>query len=382
MLAASSCHKEIEKPAEREKGLRTVLVYQVANNNLGTSQYNEMDIKEMMEGAAAGAIPRDGRLLVYNAGPNANPLLFEITATGNDTLKTYTTDLYSVQSERMLEVLDDMQKFAPSNQYGLVLWSHGSGWIQDGMDDPEDTGITPMSFGADRSRTMNITTLANTLAKGPELDFIYFDCCYMASVETLYELRHAAPVIAASATELLVYGMPYEQNLGDFFSPTADLVSAAGNTFRLYDHLTGSNRTCTMSVINTAGLEGLAKATAAIYSAANGNMPASYEPQRFMNRGISSCTYFDFKQYVEALCIDADGAERFEGATTLLADFNNSLAECVEYAAATPYLWNSVPLTYHCGLSTFILENDSNSTYKNYNTLSWYADVASKLKFY
>ena len=33
----------------------------------------------------------------------------------------------------------------------------------------------------------------------------------------------------------------------------------------------------------------------------------------------------------------------------------------------------------HCGLTTYILANPSDNSTKNYNTLTWYADIASAL---
>lgn len=380
-FVATGCSEKDEPEPPKEPGLRTVLVYQVANNNLGSSGYDRMDLAEMKEAALAGRIPENSHLLVYNAGYNRTPVLIELNKNGLDTLKEYSRDVYSVQSERMLEVLSDAQTLAgPTKEFGIVLWSHGSGWLQDGIADPADN-ISTKSFGSENGRTMNISTLANVLSKGPKLSFVYFDCCYMASVETLYQLRDVAPVIAASATELLVYGMPYDKNVQCFFAETPDIEQAARNTFELYDAQSGSDRTCTMSVTRTAGLDNLAKTTAAIYERAPQPYPADYTPQRFMNKGIVNCNYFDFGNYVEALCLDNAGEERFEGAKALLDDFHKALEGCVTYAAATPKLWNTVPLTYHCGLSTYILMNDAYHRNQNYYTLGWYADVASKLKF-
>ncbi len=379
-VIATGCHDDNGKNQPQPvSGLRTVLVYQVANNNLGSSRYDLADIVEMIDGAKKGDIPENSHLLVYNAGYNSDPTLVEVTSAGLDTLKTYSRAVSSVRSERMLEVLDDAETFADTEEFGLVLWSHGSGWLQDGIED--SAVVDTKSFGSDNGNTMNITTLAKVLEQGPELSFLYFDCCYMASVETLYELRNTSPVIVGSATELRTDGMPYHENLSAFFSPVPDMVKAATNTFELYDQCSGIDRTCTMSVIRTAALDSLAQATKAIYASANGNMPASYTPQRFMNRGISNCMYFDFAQYVEALCTNTDGSERFTGAAGMLADFNEAMSHCVIYAAATPMLWNTVPLDYHCGLSTYILANPNYSRNVKYYTLSWYSDVVSSLNF-
>lgn len=381
-LALPSCDPSEDNDSLPVPGRRTVLVYQVANNNLGSSGFDIDDINEMKRGASQGAIPADCRLLVYSSRPSGTPCLFEIKKDRSDTLMTYSTDVLSVDSRRMLQALSDMERFAPAGDYGLVLWSHGSGWLQDGIADSNDGELVkPLSFGSEGSarHTMNITTLANTLAKGPKLGFIYFDCCYMASVETLYQLRYAAPYIVGSATELLTAGMPYDRNLACFFAPgEADLTGAARNTFDLYNGQNGMSRTCTMSVVRTDALEALADATARIYEAADGSLPAGFVPQRFMSYGVVPCYYYDFAHYVKALCFDGE-TERFENAGELHKAFAEAMDKCVLYSAATPYLWNSVPLDHHCGMSTHIMNRESDSTLKKYSTLAWYQDVASSL---
>jgi len=375
-------HDEPDPPVPPAQVERVVLVYMVANNNLGASGYDSADIEEMLVAARAGDIKGKSRLLVYHDGTNGRPVLVEIRNGGQtDTLARYDGDAYAVETAHMKAVFDDMERLAPADEYGLVLWSHGTGWIQDGISTSGSGDVAPLSFGLDRGRTMNVTELARVI-DGRGFSFVYFDCCYMASVETLYELRNVVPVVAASATELPVCGSRYDLNVSCYFAPgEPDIIGAARNTFEYYNSMIGSSRTCTMSVINTEGLESLAAATADIYAHSSRGVPDGYTPQCFSDRSVASCQYFDFRDYVAALCLDSAGAERFDGATAMLQRFDEALGVCVSYAAATPYLWNSIPLSHHCGLSTYILKNtEAAPSTKNYNTLSWYADVASMLK--
>ena len=97
-------------PKPDEPVERTVLVYMVADNNLGSyNQLNRADLNEMVKGAADGGL-NGGRLLVYHNRPGTDrgnvPLLIEVTEQGLDTLKTYpdTPDIYSVEADRMREV--------------------------------------------------------------------------------------------------------------------------------------------------------------------------------------------------------------------------------------------------------------------------------------
>lgn len=369
LFLAVSCEDSPELPGA-ESVNRTVLVYMVASNNLGSGGFDKADLQEMQKAAAAGDIV-DGRLLVYHVPASGNPVLKEITSGGIDTLAEYGSEVSSVNSSRMREVFDDMRRLAPASDYGLVLWSHASGWLQDGMDDEiESIGATgdivPQAFGQDKGRKMNMTALARTL-EGEDFGFVYFDCCYMGAVEVAYELRKATPLVVASAAELPSPGMPYDLNVKCFFHPTPDLVGAARNTFEYYDSMSGSMRTCTMSVIKTSGMERLAAAVAAVYRQADSPWPQGYAPQRYMTE--SRCYHFDLAHYVGALTSDK----------ALLDEFNGALADVVLYEDATPSLWNRLVIESHCGLTTYIFDKESQTAIKGYNTTSWYRDVASQL---
>lgn len=350
---------------------RTVLVYMVANNNLGSNDFDAADIAEMKRAAKNGDIA-DGRMVVYHAGYNSAPVLMEITAGGADTLKIYDRSVLSVEAARMGDVFADLKKLAPADDYGLVLWSHGTGWIHDGIAGDS----RKRSFGLENGRTMNTSTLASVIAAAPvDFSFLYFDCCYMMSVETLYELRNAVPLVAGSATELPSPGQRYDLNVSRFFAmPQADITGAATNTFNEYNSFFGSDRTCTMSVVNTAGIAALASATRAVYEACGGGIPAGYTPQRFSWTSVASCRYFDMRDYIHSLCESA-------GRDDLRTAFDEAFDAAVLYAAATPKLWNAVDLDRHNGISTFILTGPDAVNTGNYNQLEWYADVASAIKF-
>ena len=360
-FVTASCQEKDQPAPPPVPTERAVLVYMAANNSLGSTGFDSADIAEMMEGAPN--IPENGALVVYHHPVKGSPALVRISAHGLDTLRTYSRDVPATRTERMNEVFDDLHKLVPAPEYGLVLWSHGTGWLEDGIN---EGGISTLSFGEDAGRKMNVSTLARVL-EGRDFAWLYFDCCYMSGVEVAYELREAVPLIVASSTELPAAGMPYQLNVPCFFKPGTDgLYEAAKNTFEHYDAKTGSARTCTISVINTQALERLASATADIFRHAGLEPPEDYRPQRFMNVSESTCRYFDFADYVRTLAL-ASGMDTTE--------FDLALADVVGYAAATPMLWASVPLDRHCGLSTYILRDPLNNTYKNYDHLQWYQNV-------
>ncbi|MDE6703365.1 MAG: hypothetical protein K2K00_06795 [Muribaculaceae bacterium] len=375
-FSAVSCnHDEPDEPlpAEVEETGRTVLVYMLSSKNgLGSSSpydYDIQDINEMVAAAKEGDIT-DGRLLVFHSASNGNQVLKEITAEGKiDTLKIYDTALVPQSVERMSQVLDDMTELSPARDYGLILWGHGTGWIEDGLDDSGSSDIKTYSYGSENnnSRKMNITSMA-TVLDGRGFGFIYFDCCYMASVEVAYQLRHVTPRLVVYPTEILAYGMPYDRNIKHFFAPEPELKEAARNTFDLYDNMTPARyRMCTVSVLNTAGLDRLAAVTRAIYANNSTGVPSGYTPQRYTTSG--NHYYCDFGGYIGALKADEEQRAEFEAA----------MAEVVELELATERIWNTLSINEHSGLSTFIMDSDNDASNKNYNRLDWFADVASSL---
>lgn len=377
----SSCGENDEpQPVPPTDESRTVLVYMVANNNLRT--FALQDMLEMQEGVDNGGLGDKGRLLVYHDA--GEPTLIEILPGRVDTLETYLNTRYAVQSERMLQVIDDSRRHAPATDYGLVLWSHGTGWIQNGMEMPGTKSDVPghdivQSFGDDRGKKMNVTTLAEVL-ESRNFSWLYFDCCLMNSAEVAYELRNSVPFIVGSQIELPAEGMPYQLNISPFFaSGESDLIGAASNTYGYYRDKAGYY--CAMSVIDTSALDRLAVACRNIFSKATPGYPAGHTLQDLYPTAPN--LHFDFGDYIEALCMGADGAvPQWPGAENDLAEFHAALAETVIYEDAIPYVpygTRLLPLEKHCGLATFVMKDGEDATTNNYNTLSWYTDVASAL---
>lgn len=369
-----SCKNDEPNPAEPiepepAKAPRTLLVYMVATNNLGTGGFDDSDLREMAKAAEAGDFG-DGRLVVYHASSNG-VVLKEITAEGCDTLKIYEKGQVSVTIDRMREVINDTKEFAPAKDYGLVLWSHASGWLQDGI---VEESVPLRSFGQDGSidsKKMNITSLAEA-TKDAKLSFIYFDCCYMGSIEVAYEMRHSASYMVMSPAEIPANGMPYDLNLKHLLNTNINLeealIAAATSTFNSYnDVFEKGDCPNTMAVIKTEGLEQLATATRQIYERAPFTRDTEIDYQKYSPRYTKY--YYDYGQYVESLCID----------TQLLRLWHEALANTVRYASASPWIWSSFPVEHYSGLSTYILDNEAAGTVKDYNTLQWYKDVASTL---
>lgn len=373
VFALSSCSKNDEPDPVAEPKC-TVLVYMIADNSLGSYSANvdSRNLKQMQEAVAAGAL-NGGRLLVYYDPYEADvePKLLEITPKETLTLKTYSEGGSSVDADFMRGVLDDAASIAPAPKNWLVLWSHGTGWVESSDSRSIGSQASTTSFGQDIHpvRTeMKVTSLASALGKG-NYDVIYFDCCFMGCVEVMYELRHAAKEIVASATELPIEGMPYNVNIPAMFADNATAQKVAENTLAYYKSGEASNNSCTIAVVKTSGLEALADATRAIMR--TGVLPSesycSYDAVPFYRRnGAKSYTY-DFGDYINNLEVDNKG---------LIDTWNNAYKKAVTYYGSTPVSYG-LDMSKFTGIGTYIVRTKSDVSLLGYANQGWYKDVVS-----
>ena len=383
-MACKNDEPQPEPEPEPTKAARTVLVYMVADNSLGRpgNAYDQLDIKEMQAAVNDGALGANGRLLVYHCrygvAQGNYPVLCELRKNQKpDTLKRYpdNVDLYSVDPERMSEVFATVKTLAPADSYGLVLWSHGSGWQN------ETTGVVTMprrSYGVEQHGSspkhyMSVESLGEVLDNHP-FDFVYFDVCHMITVEVVYQLRHGAKTIVGSPTELLGPGMDYSINIPMFFAmPDADLVGAAEATFKLYNSQEGAMRTCSMTVVDTSALDELAEASRQIYASYTGIEGKVSDFQTYTRSSTTAAgTIYDYRSIIDRMT--GISAEQ-------LADFDGAMKKAVLYAQSTPWIFegqsNAIRIKTYCGLGSYYISSLQEAERLGYMKLDWWKDVVS-----
>lgn len=245
-----ACHDSTEEPPEPAD--RTVLIYMAADNSL--SSHASKNLQQILAGASGNSL-NGGNLLVYIDARNAAPVLVRVVPEGGGRMAADTVRVYDEQnsaSQRVLRgVIDEVVSRYPAQSYGLGLWSHGSAWM------PTDTEIRMRSFGDDNGSVLDLNDLRDALPDRV-FDFIFFDACYMGSVEVAYALKDKADYVLASPTEVIGSGFPYETIIPFFFKATPELERAAAAFFDYYDAQSGLYRTATVSLVATAGLPALA----------------------------------------------------------------------------------------------------------------------------
>lgn len=377
MFALQSCHEENDEPKSTDAN-RTVLIYAVASNNLESYLVKDMD--EMI--AAAPNIEGLGKnvhVLLYSvASKNATEAtLSELLSTPSGqwefrTLKTYDRETFSTDPVRMRQVFSDVRDLSPSDAYGLIFWSHGTGWLPDFLS--HQVPGAQRSFGWDSYQGVtdkcDLIELADAIPDRM-FDYIWFDVCYMMGVEVAYQLRNKCDYIAGYPTEDWSPGMNYDSTLPMLVAPVPDLKGAAKSFFDYYNN---SNMAVTVTLLSTKGLELLASAASDIYAA--GARPAdSYGFQdygRSPYRGL-----YDFGQFTRSYI--RTNTDNNDNNDNLISAFNDALNEVLIYGGCTSKDFygnaNAFDPEIYSGMSCHF-PGTSNAQVENYyRQLDWVIDT-------
>lgn len=398
---------------------RVVLIYAVASNNLSTDL--RYDMQEIIDAAPSLDLKKNAWLIYavgrkrFSGDPEPEAALMRLVPASGaggtktfrfDTVATYSRDIYSTDPRRMRQVYDDVKNTYISDTYGLIFWSHGGGWSPyfgnpDDYyhDDDPSAGVTAIRqeqprvpgqlvswFGTDQINNAdvrcNIDDLAAAIPSGM-FDFIWFDCCMMGGIETVYQLRDKADFIVAYPTEIDGDGMPYDITAPYLLRPDADLEGAAK---AVYDHymsipFRGQQFTpVTVAVVKTSELAALIPFCREALAA--GNPLDTDELQRYsrgksFEKAAQITPFFDFGQYIRLSAGSSWDADR-------VSLFNAALDRAVVYKAASPLDFNlyygssykvAIAPENFSGLSTHCFRGDGSMNEEFYASLDWYKAV-------
>lgn len=326
---------------------RTILVYMIANNNLGSNGFATDNINDMISVASAKNL-NGGKLVVYYAPVGSNPSLIQIAEGKDGVVTKHIIKDYEPQSgvdpNVMQNVIKDVVNLFPSDSYGMILWSHGTAWLPYNFS-------SLRSFGDDGGKQMEIDQLAKGI---PDhfFEFLLFDACYMASTECVYQLRNKAEHILGSPTETMGTGFPYKQIIPYFFTKDIQLEKVAEAFYNYYNAQSGGNRTGTVSITRTSELEKLASIMQEILTDKNENdlfaLPLSN--MQVLERLTSKAPYmlYDLDDFVKSLATD-DQYSRFRNCMekVIICKYNTPTA-----FFAQPY--RSFPIERFSGLSIYV----------------------------
>lgn len=369
-LTLPSCIK-LDTPRP-QKFSRTVLMYLACDGN-NLQPYAETDLANLVRGRLPVRTNKDEAMLIFLDDGSGTPSLhrYYSTSEGNvvkELVKLYDKNFNSADADDLRRVLDDVEYFFPSDHRGLILWSHGTGWLPPGYyaHPKESQSAASKSFAQEGETEMDIRYLADAITR--HYEFILFDSCLMATVEVAYQLRDKTDYIIASCAEVLVDGFPYTSLTDDFFydhsQGTAGLKDICDRYYQFYNSLSGMSRTATVSLIDCRHLDELAAVCRRIYNAHRSDMP-SVDPNSVQRYYTGDKHWFyDLSDYVSKFATDSEFSE-----------FSRTMDLCVPYKLATDWILSVVRVRTHSGLSTYI--PITSATYLNnyYKTLDWTQDT-------
>ena len=364
-LTCLSCrHEGNDLPEPVAEAERTVIVYVAAANSL--SSYAVTDSLEMAR--AAGTIPADCNLVLYMDRDELPTITWMTRKHGVRLWRKYPHNQDSADPLTMQRTLEEMVRAFPARHYGLVLWSHASGWIPRRKTFGIDNNCN--SAYSNSGSQMEIPTLRGVLEHLPRLDFILFDACMMQSVEVAHELRNTADWLIGSPSEIPGNGAPY-----DLIMPAMMRGEATAVAEEYYRHYSGG-RGVALSVVDCHRMDSLALLTAPLVDSLwAGKASVSCE-------GVQRYTTFDNSLH-RPEAQDIRGMMRALLPDSLFHPWESMLLRTVVWHKATPY-WDSVYSGYehrnltdsahYSGLSMFVPQQkyDSYGWNTAFRQTSWY----------
>lgn len=374
----SSCINEEYEGPDPDLPVRTILVWLGGDNNL--SDETGRKIEALRQGwtytgnkCLIYQDSRDGaRLLRLRGGCRTTPTPYV------EIVREYGAE-NSASPATFARVLREVADEYPADSYGLIFFSHASGWLPAGtLQNPQKQRKRTRSIGVDDGGTgraeMEIAEFAAAIPDGM-FDFIVFETCLTAGVEVAYELRGKSDYMLASAAEIVSPGFtPVYPSALRLLCNTAvetrTALEAFGHAWMNYvaTNYTGARRSATLSLIDIDETSPLAARTQAALRTRSAEAPDLSRLQHFDRPGSYGDSpalprFFDLDEWVEEVA-DPDEYEAFRA----------QLERTVVWKAATETFMagqNGFTVRRHSGLTTYVEQDAFPDLNQAYRRLSW-----------
>ena len=357
-LTLFSCKKAETEEIVVVKRPKTVLLYMVANNNLS------YDAENSISRLQNGYIPaEEGNLLVYKHCAGMDPVLLHIKKGEEGTVVADTAYRFpprvSATKSALTQALNVTQALFPADSYGLILWSHGTGWIpplassSSAVQEQRSGSCPERTFGLDGKVELEIRDLAQAIPY--KLSFMLMDACFMGGIETAYEVKDSVDYYIGSPAEILTESFPYHKIMQHIFKSTPDYAAVCKEYYDYYNAKSGAERSATVALMDCSKLAEVAEVAKRVFDQ-YGERIASLDLSLLQPyfRGSSSKYFYDLKDLVDAI---ADAS--------LSAEFAAALERAVPYKASTPY-FIELPIRSFCGVSTYVPGNPADTKLADY----------------
>lgn len=378
----TSCETEGDSPIDNKEQIpvdaatvkRTLLIYAVNKSSLESDF--EDDTKEILL-----AMPKIDlnkyQLLIYKTDSNNTCGLYKVSKFTDGSIdyvkvKGYKRDVTSTEPHRVSQVVSDALSQYPNSAYDLIFWGHGMSWKPYFSNHDIITTDAAFAFGGEYNGAgyntdwIEINELADALPDN-KFGYIWFDACYMSSIETIYEFRNKCNIFVGYPSEVYQYGMAYDEVIPYLLKDKPDIKGAAQSFFDYYNI---SNDPVTVAVIDMIHIEEVADAVNAIV--ANGYVAADINNVVNYSRSSNS-PFYDFLQYFKLVAQNAGSlklSQNLETAYNNLVIYHDQSKKNFDLKA---WDYNNIS-----GISTHRYNGGNSKNEDYYRTLSWSKRVGFK----
>lgn len=375
---------------------RVFLMVSGGHNSL--SSYLSADQRDMEQNWLPGGTKDEKNVLVFLSRLEKSigfanteaPVLYRMFRQEDGTVRRDTLHRWG-EEDRLFstnEVLHDalvmIRKRFPANSYGMVVSSHGSGWMPVRYyyygSPAEEVQAAPgkRSIGEDDDGDVAVELpLPDFAAAIPyKLDYALIDCCLCGGVEVAWALRGKADLVAFSQTEILADGFDYKKIVERLLGGVVpDAEGVCQDYFAQY----GAGGSATISLVDTRELDPLASVCATLFSkyraqldVLDGGMETDWQSPDYGNYKVQG--YFRYERHyfydLEDILLKVGITEEEH------AQLTAALERCVLYKAHSDWFmrntWYGFPINIHCGFSMY-LPSMGTEYLNNYyiNNITW-----------
>lgn len=389
---SSETTSPVTKPSRVESEEVRNVVIMVSGGHNSLSSYLKQDLMDLSEHYLPGAYRSAHVLLVLSRLPEdgtfsttSAPVLYRMYQQDGevvrDTVKTWPLGTRLFGDNTLQEALQYVYDRYPAKGYGMVLSSHGSGWLPEGYyydpsqfeggassggevwsvrpprrGTPEvfppivEDGAPVKSIGQDKdgndSVEMELSAFRDALPF--HLDYLLLDVCLSGCVELAYELRDKVDVVGFSQTELLAEGFDYDTLMERLLRAHPEPVAVCRDAYEYYAAQSGINQSAAFSAIDLREMDDLAALCQKLFQ--------KYHSQLVSMAGASVQGYFRYQRHffydLKDVLLKAGITPDEE------AQLDAALAKCVLYKGATPYFMKGgqygFAIDCHSGFSMYL----------------------------
>ena len=362
-IALVGCdHDDTTVTYQYESTTKTLFVYMpwtgsTTSSNGSLTEYFDANIASMQNAINKNGGLKGTDVVVYKANSVSKAVMFRMRY--NITLNKCELDTLlanagynTVTKENLTSLLNQVSSYSNTGSYSILVGCHGSGWTPRGSDTTMPRASRAFGGqGAELQYDLSDMSYAIANSAMKKVEFVSFDDCYMANVETAYELRDVTNYLVASTSEVMGDGFPYD-TLFKYMLGTPDYDNICKTFYAYY-----TNNSYPYGSLSAIKCGDAIKQMASVMK--DINTTYTFDQSKLSSvqylDGYDNNVFFDLRSYVDQLGVTAP----------LSTNFKTALDNLVPFKVCTQYIYTAYTNSYRA-------ETDPKNPYNTFkvNTFS------------